>query len=172
MHGDRHYDWPDQEPPDKDKRKRREYPGHGQARLEQIDGKEGPAPAQDHGVNAVMQVEEVDRPVAEESHTAASIQSACSRRSSNGLRAGARSFLASRLPSALKNLRRWLIAMANTGRIRTCDPQIRNLSTRHHAPVAELSPRGPVISRRDLESGIVKVQTTLVAGPGFDPTLR
>src|SRR5262245_2239874 len=88
MHGDRHYDWPDQEPPDKDKRKRREYPGHGQACLEQIDGKEGPAPAQDHGVNAVMQVEEVDRPVAEKSHTAASIQSACLRRSSNGLRAG------------------------------------------------------------------------------------
>jgi hypothetical protein len=73
MHGDRHDDWPNQEPPGKDERKRREHPGQRHAGLEQIDDEEGATPAQDHGVNAVMQVEEIDRPVAEEGHAAAPI---------------------------------------------------------------------------------------------------
>jgi hypothetical protein len=70
MHCDRHDDRPDQEPTGKDEGKRREHPGQRHARLEQIDGKKGATPAKCDGVDAVMQVEEINRPVAEEGHAA------------------------------------------------------------------------------------------------------
>ena len=70
MHCDRHDDRPDQEPTSKDEGKRREHPGQRHARLEQIDGKKGATPAKRDGVDAVMQVEEINRPVAEEGHAA------------------------------------------------------------------------------------------------------
>ena len=60
--GERHHDRPDDEARGEDQRERGEHGSDGEPGLEQIHGEEGASAAQRDGVNAVMQVEEIDRP--------------------------------------------------------------------------------------------------------------